>query len=1139
MNETAHTYYRQITESASPPGEPGKQAKALRAAMQFITADLLTDDAVRFPNLFSRLEYLCRRHGIGATVRGHLHQLRIRTNRGANHTFTELQITFAARALAAFVAHVTGVDVPDEPLLRGEIGRADEQSAKVVYTGQHFRVAVTDSREGVLYTTREDQTDTLLLLHKADHPGFEDTFDGVTPGDVLSLIDAGKSAYGDDYCKARLVVFQPDYLLDVSGLAACFIKIAGTQVAAEALWFLNRFSASESTLPLFLGNLVNTFFDAMVSANPPPDFKTLFGASFAAFPMEYVRHFPEDSALVEFMNTHAVKHCANLKRVVTHDLQHLHPPVPLLEPLIEPSFMSPDLGLQGRLDLLHFSGDQATIVELKSGKLPWPHHDHDAVNEGHAAQARMYQMLVNRVLGIDFRNIHVYLLYSSGGQAGTNLRYVVRYVAAETAIIALRNSIVLSERALAQAENTDEVLDVMKRWTLASTGLPDTARIPEWFGMQFDQFQLGLAGLSALQRDYLCAFVTFIAREQWLARVGDGRHRLGHSALWNKDDDAATDSAERLGPMRITQNQLAEDPPRMELTLLDGAREDHDFRRGDICVLFPTDDPSGTAVQRQVIKCYLVAEPDANGALTLGFRNPQHHTELFSSFENWSIEHDYMDQSFTGMQRELFGFIHRKDRMQDLLLGHVLPEPPHEVVKVEPGVNDALTPESQAELRTLLGKAVSAPECFLLVGPPGTGKTSMFLANVIVEAHRRGEELLLLAYTNRAVDEICEAVEQALGGGDHYFRIGSGSAGDPRFEQSLLHRLAGGMRTRKELKDLIKSRKVVVATVSGILSRNDIFELKHFDRIIVDEASQVLEPLLVNILRRARRFILIGDDRQLPAVVQQSPRCNRMITPRLRQVGMFDLRASLFERMLKNLQAAGCDHAWGTLSFQGRMHPQIGRLVGERWYGGLLHPAGRPHQLESDRIVGVDGYLQSRLVFVNGGQRDLTVSRKVNPEEATLIGLLVVRLAEAHGLSGARLHEAIGIIAPYRNQIGRIKHVLAQLNLDGAGGITVDTVERYQGSQRDYIIYGTTVSSAAQLAFLTSNTRTDGEVEVDRKLNVAISRARKQFILVGQRSLLDTNAHYAAVINHIDVHGKVVAGNSLLAELSTADNAPF
>jgi superfamily I DNA and/or RNA helicase len=107
---------------------------------------------------------------------------------------------------------------------------------------------------------------------------------------------------------------------------------------------------------------------------------------------------------------------------------------------------------------------------------------------------------------------------------------------------------------------------------------------------------------------------------------------------------------------------------------------------------------------------------------------------------------------------------------------------------------------------------------------------------------------------------------------------------------------------------------------------------------------------------------------------------------------------------------------------------------------------------------------------------------------------------------------SIGIIVTYRHQIAMIRREMAQLGLPQLETITIDTVERYQGSQRDVIIYSTGVQDLDGLEFLTSNCfEEDGHV-IDRKLNVAMTRARKQLIMTGNAGLLRKNEIFSELI---------------------------
>ena len=113
---------------------------------------------------------------------------------------------------------------------------------------------------------------------------------------------------------------------------------------------------------------------------------------------------------------------------------------------------------------------------------------------------------------------------------------------------------------------------------------------------------------------------------------------------------------------------------------------------------------------------------------------------------------------------------------------------------------------------------------------------------------------------------------------------------------------------------------------------------------------------------------------------------------------------------------------------------------------------------------------------------------------------------------------SIGIIAPFRNQGALIRHALAALNMpDYTEGISIDTVERYQGSQRDIIIYCTTVTDVAQMELIVETAESLGNdaIVLDRKLNVALTRARQQLFVIGIPQVLATDDNYRALIDEL------------------------
>lgn len=158
-----------------------------------------------------------------------------------------------------------------------------------------------------------------------------------------------------------------------------------------------------------------------------------------------------------------------------------------------------------------------------------------------------------------------------------------------------------------------------------------------------------------------------------------------------------------------------------------------------------------------------------------------------------------------------------------------------------------------------------------------------------------------------------------------------------------------------------------------------------------------------------------------------------------------------------------------------------------------------------------------RLFFPSKNCRQAGVSEKVNTEEARIVAQL---LKTIHTLSGTSFDpsKTVGVIVPYRNQIAMIRQEINRLGIPSLIPISIDTVERYQGSQRDIIIYSFTVQNRYQLDFLTSNCFVEDGKVIDRKLNVALTRARKQLIITGNEAILRQNALFKDLIDDMPRH---------------------
>ena len=452
--------------------------------------------------------------------------------------------------------------------------------------------------------------------------------------------------------------------------------------------------------------------------------------------------------------------------------------------------------------------------------------------------------------------------------------------------------------------------------------------------------------------------------------------------------------------------------------------------------------------------------------------------------------------------------------------------------------SDDLSPINQPDYpEDIIQKAMQAEDYFLIVGPPGTGKTSIFARRLIEEYHKRPDNnILVLAYTNRAVDELCKAINAAFGcdegACDSYIRVGTELSCEEPYRHRLLQHISEKAKNRESLRQEIRQCRIYVSTLASIQGRMELFALKHFHLAIIDEASQILEPQIIGLLPHFDKFIMIGDHNQLATIVLQKPSLSRIEEPLLREAAITDCRDSLFERLLRRCCAQGWHHAYVQLTLQGRMHNDIAAFPGKYFYSGGLLPALDwqsdawllNHSSEDffHRHVAAERTLFFSTERICGP----TLSDKINGTEADTIVRLIQSIRTLYTANGKAFDSStIGIIAPYRNQIALIRHRLAEAGIDGMEKVMIDTVERFQGSQRDVIILSFCINKPYQMNFL-CNLNHDGTV--DRKLNVALTRARQQLFLVGNAAILRRHPVYATLLDHYQKKMVVLEQNEII-----------
>ncbi len=907
----------------------------------------------------------------------------------------------------------------------------------------------------------------------------------------------------------QYIIVEPDYLLDVSALAECCRPYG----FLWQLYFYNRLRPRELTRHILLGNAANLILDELVNAANPADvtLADILKKFFASAPLELSVCDGIDKA---FFNDMA-QHLAHLQRVVADDFSKAR--LRVGRGVIEPSFISPTLGLRGRLDYLQVTDDSATGIELKSGK-----NSGGYIADTHRVQLSLYQMMLHYALQVE--NPHFYALYSRYSQGNLIRSHLSPSLMQR--VFGVRNRIVLEEQRMAEGD-PKAFVRLIDAWAAPRYEQPSHPLV-RYIDSDIKQMAKRFTGsVGKIELPYFSRMYRFVSQELYLSKVGHATsEREGITLLWQNTAAERQALGCMMAPLILQENHTGDEQPLLSFTYRppEGAATPN-FREGDIVLLYRYNGDESLVTKQPLFRAILMSLNSHEVVLCL--RDRQQNNSLFMCGGAYAIEPDYSDASFTQQFRNLYAFMQAPEDRRRLLLGN-------EGYIPRMGTPARLTRAYDSpEVADIIARSTGDGELYLLLGPPGTGKTSIALMGMVHEIMAaEGRNLLLVAYTNRAVDEICSKLEQT----DYdYIRVGMEfSCGKPYRHRLLSHRIEGCTR-RDEVVRTLTDCRLYVASLVTLLSKPELFTLKHFDTAIIDEASQLLEPQLLGLFAAtdARgalaidRFVLIGDYRQLPAIVVQSEKESRIEAPLLQACGITDCRMSLFERLYRRYSAF--PQMTGMLSCQWRMHPDIADFASTAFYQNKLCHGSAPHQcndlpfVQYDRNATYQTLLATnRLAFVDVNPCG-TDRARTNHAEAQVAAQIVAAYYRLHEQNHLPFHpaEAIGIITPYRNQIAAIRCELEKLQLSDINSIRVDTVERFQGSQNELIIFSCAVTNRAELAFLSTYSIEDG-MPIDRKLNVAITRARRQLVVVGCRELLSTNPIYAALLRYIGERGSIV-----------------
>ena len=1090
--------------------------KQMRDLLERICRGQMQNESLQMTDLSARISFVSAKVGLSVTEQNRLHTFRLTSNAILNRQQepNREQLLRDAKTLAFFIRKLLDEDIPLE--LYRLFPRADATylvAPPARERVQRMRVCFQYADEQYLYVTPLDEVSEQPYLVRYNVPQineeFAETCKLLWRHAQVNLLDVAIDEAG--ILTPSFIVLEPDYLLDISSLAECFRDYGHH----PANYFLSRLQPIENARPLLLGNIANLFLDEWIHAKSEEiDYRTCMQKAFRRYPIELAacsdlrdkekeRQFFEDCKL----------HFDHIRETVNDTFHAAGYELDKTDAVLEPSYICEALGLQGRLD--YMQRDMSSFIEMKSGKA-----DEYAIRgkvepkENNKVQMLLYQAVLQYSMGMDHRKVKAYLLYT---------RYPLLYPSRPSwamvrRVIDLRNRIVADEYGIQlrnSLEYTSQKLEEINASTLNERGLK--GRFWEtYLRPSIDNFQSKLKALSALEKNYFYAVYNFITKELYTSKSGDVDYegRTGAASLWLSTLAEKCEAGEIIYDLKIKENHAA-DEYKAGLTLTAGSEMLHaetflpNFRQGDAIILYERNCDIDNVTNKMVFKGNI--EYLTENEIGIRLRATQQNPSVLPTESLYAIEHDTMDTTFRSMYQGLYAYLSARKERRDLLLSQ---RPPRFDKSL-----DSMIFCSEDDFTRVALKAKAAQDYFLLIGPPGTGKTSCALKKMVETFHAdKDAQILLLSYTNRAVDEICKSLASIAPAVD-FIRVGSELSCDEAYRGHLIENELSSCNRRSEVYERIRNCRIIVGTVAAISGKPELFRLKHFDVAIIDEATQILEPQLLGILcargedekDAIDKFVLIGDHKQLPAVVQQNAEQAAIYDESLLSIGLSNLKDSLFERLYRNCTAACSSSAihrsYDMLCRQGRMHPEVALFANRAFYGGRLIPVGLPHQIEdSDTIC--------RLAFYPSVPEKAGASAKINYSEARIVADLAVRIYEHHQ-SDFDESRTLGIITPYRSQIALIKKEIESVGIPVLNRILVDTVERFQGSERDVIIYSFCVNYPYQLKFLSNLTEEEG-VLIDRKLNVALTRARKQMFITGVPELLERNPLYKSLLKLIE-----------------------
>jgi superfamily I DNA and/or RNA helicase len=413
--------------------------------------------------------------------------------------------------------------------------------------------------------------------------------------------------------------------------------------------------------------------------------------------------------------------------------------------------------------------------------------------------------------------------------------------------------------------------------------------------------------------------------------------------------------------------------------------------------------------------------------------------------------------------------------------------------------------ERDIHQRKIVEDVMNSKDIFYIQGPPGTGKTTVIKEIILQQLKANpNSNILITSQTNVAVDNVLKGLEEyryeidkkelLRCGNDEKIAIEIKEYGFDHImenykkefrelkvnnedERKIKEIWEGYINETQKLKNelgelLLRSKRIVGATCVGIANKKIGLENMTFDLVIVDEASKALPAEILIPLNKAKKCVIIGDHKQLPPTLNKALTDEEELEIEDREYCETELfEKSLFEKLFEEAP----DYAKGMLKTQYRMPTSIGNMVSNFFY--------------DEKLENGENCRDKQPLFFEKNLNWLDTSKiKNNMEDdnKSPFNLVEVNVIKdlIKSIRDKKIDSRIAVITPYKGQKREIKKALIKENL--MDKVFVDTVDSFQGDEADIVIFSVTRAKKKTEFF-----------SKDARLNVAFSRAKKEFIIVG------------------------------------------